>query len=194
MKKLLSIVLVLTMSIFVAACAGRSVQEGVAVEDRNNTGESGSGSGSGSDSSTSGLNSGDSSGSGVLGSGDGTNGSLTGVGEDDPLSKRTVYFEYDSATLTAESRAVVEAHAAFVSANPGLSLTLEGHADERGTREYNLALGESRAKSVERLLQALGVQNVATQTISYGEERPVSLGEGEETWSLNRRVEILYAN
>ncbi len=195
MKKLLSIVLVLTMSIFVAACAGRSVQEGVAVEDRNNTGESGSGSGSGSDSSTSGLNSGDATGTG-LGSGDGTNnnGSLTGVGEDDPLSKRTIYFEYDSSTLTAESRAVVEAHAAFVAANPGLSLTLEGHADERGTREYNLALGESRAKSVERLMQALGVQSVATQTISYGEERPVSLGEGEETWSLNRRVEILYGN
>lgn len=193
MNKLLSIVLVLTMSVFVAACAGRSVQEGVAVEDKSNNGDgTGSGSGSGSDSSSTGLNSGGSD-STTLG-GDGTSGSLAGVGEDDPLSKRTVYFEYDSSNLTAESRGVVEAHAAYVAANPGLSLTLEGHADERGTREYNLALGESRAKSVERLMQALGVAGGSTQTISYGEERPIALGEGEETWSLNRRVEILYGN
>jgi len=191
MRKLLSIVLVLTMSIFVAACAGRSVQEGVAVEDRNSdSSQSGSGTGSGSDSSTSGLNS-----DGTSGTGTGSDtGSLSGVAEDDPLNKRTVYFEYDSATLTAESRGVVEAHAAYVAGTPGLSLTLEGHADERGSREYNLALGESRAKSVERLMQALGVGQQAVQTISYGEERPVVLGEGEETWSLNRRVEILYGN
>jgi len=178
----------------VAACAGRSVQEGVAVEDRNSNGSggSGSGTGSGSDSSTSGLNSDGTLGSsGGAGSGDGT---LSGVAEDDPLNKRTVYFEYDSATLTPESRTVVEAHAAYVASTPGLSLTLEGHADERGSREYNLALGESRAQSVERLMQALGVGGQAVQTISYGEERPVVLGEGEETWSLNRRVEILYGN
>jgi peptidoglycan-associated lipoprotein len=69
---------------------------------------------------------------------------------------------------------------------------LEGHADERGTREYNLALGERRANSVSQIFQSLGVPADAIRTISYGEERPVSMGQDEGAWSLNRRVEILY--
>jgi len=194
MKNLLSIVLVLSLSIFISACAGRkSVQEGVAVEDRNKTGEGSSGGASGSGTGIGSSGSG-STGLGSSGGASGSGGALSGVGEDDPLSKRTIYFEYDSTTLTPEGRAIVEAHAAYLASNPGLSLTLEGHADERGTREYNLALGESRAKAVKRLMQALGVSDATTQTISYGEERPVALGTGDEGWSLNRRVEILYGN
>ena len=83
-------------------------------------------------------------------------------------------------------------HANYLNSAPGVQIILEGHADERGTREYNLALGEDRAKSVGNVLQALGVSLNRIQTVSYGEERPVALGSDESSWSLNRRVEILY--
>ena len=73
-----------------------------------------------------------------------------------------------------------------------MAVVLEGHADERGTREYNLALGERRANSVSEIFQAMGVAPDAIRTISYGEERPISMGQDESAWSLNRRVEILY--
>ena len=115
----------------------------------------------------------------------------SGLGGGDLLSQRVIYFEYDSSALTLESEAVVQAHAQYL-AGSGSSVILEGHADERGTREYNLALGEDRAKSVANLMQALGVSSSQIQSISYGEERPVSLGSDESAWSLNRRVEILY--
>ena len=108
------------------------------------------------------------------------------------LNSRVIYFEYDSSALTLESEAVVQAHAQYLASAQGVGLILEGHADERGTREYNLALGEDRANSVANLMQALGVSASRIQTISYGEERPVSLGSDESAWSLNRRVEILY--
>lgn len=113
-------------------------------------------------------------------------------GEGDPLSKRVIYFEYDSSNVDEESRAVIEAHASQLSGNSGANVVLEGHADERGTREYNLALGERRAKAVSRLMQAYGITPERIQTISYGEERPASIGHDDSAWSLNRRVEILY--
>jgi len=107
---------------------------------------------------------------------------------------RVIYFEYDSADITAESQAILEAHASNLIINPGIRLTLEGHADERGTREYNLALGERRAKSVSRVLQVLGVGEGTIQTVSYGEERPAALGHDDSAWGMNRRVELLYGN
>jgi len=81
----------------------------------------------------------------------------------------------------------------LLSSNPDVSVVLEGHADERGTREYNLALGERRAKAVEQLLVLQGVGQNQIQVISFGEERPVALGHDEEAWRLNRRVEFLYS-
>ena len=111
---------------------------------------------------------------------------------DDPLGQRVVYFDFDSSNLTPEAQRVVEAHAQYLSSNPGMAVVLEGHADERGTREYNLAMGERRANAVSEILQALGVAPDAIRTISYGEERPISMGQDESAWSLNRRVEILY--
>ena len=78
--------------------------------------------------------------------------------------------------------------------NSGITITLEGHADERGTREYNLALGERRAKAVSSMMEALGVASSRIQTVSLGEERPVALAHDEEAWQLNRRVEIIYNN
>ena len=111
---------------------------------------------------------------------------------DDPLGQRVVYFDFDSSNLTPEARRVVEAHAQYLTSNPGMAVVLEGHADERGTREYNLALGERRSNAVSQIFQAMGVAPDAIRTISYGEERPISMGQDESAWSLNRRVEILY--
>jgi peptidoglycan-associated lipoprotein len=109
-----------------------------------------------------------------------------------PLSQRIIYFDYDSSEIRAEYRGTVEAHAAFLAANPSMSVSLEGHADERGSREYNLALGERRAQSVKRQMVLLGAQAQQIRTTSYGEERPVVDGHDEGSWSQNRRVEILY--
>ena len=108
------------------------------------------------------------------------------------LNQRVVYFDYDSSSLTRESETIVQVHAQYLSSAPGTAVILEGHADERGTREYNLSLGEDRAQSVATLMKALGVGAGTIQAISYGEERPVSLGSDEDAWGLNRRVEILY--
>ena len=108
------------------------------------------------------------------------------------LSKRTVYFEFDSSALDGESRAIVEAHAAHLAANAKIKLSLEGHADERGTREYNLGLGERRAQTVERVMRALGVGADRVNTVSYGEEKPAAPGHDEAAWNQNRRVVNIY--
>lgn len=109
-----------------------------------------------------------------------------------PLSTRIIYFEYDSSDIPPEYRGTIEAHAAFLSSNPDVNVTLEGHADERGSREYNLALGERRAEAVKRQLTLLGASPAQIITVSYGEERPAIEGHDEAAWSQNRRVEILY--
>jgi peptidoglycan-associated lipoprotein len=100
----------------------------------------------------------------------------------------TVHFDYDSSELTVAARSVLEKQAEWMGANR-LSISIEGHADERGTREYNLALGERRAVSVKNYLIALGVSGNRLETISYGKERPVSVGNDESAWSQNRRGE-----
>ena len=109
-----------------------------------------------------------------------------------PLATRIIYFEYDSSEVQAQYRPVVEAHAAYLAANPNVFITLEGHADERGSREYNLALGERRAESVQRQMTILGASSAQIRLVSYGEERPAVDGHDDYSWSQNRRVEILY--
>ncbi len=114
---------------------------------------------------------------------------------DDPqsqLSVRIIYFEYDSSEIRAEYRSVVEAHARYLIENPSTTITLEGHADERGSREYNLALGERRAQSVKQQMTVLGASSSQIRLVSYGEERPAVDGHDEASWQQNRRVEILY--
>ena len=111
---------------------------------------------------------------------------------DSPLSTRVIYFEYDSSEIRSEFRPVLRAHAEYLAANPTQTLILEGHADERGSREYNIALSERRADAVKRLMVAEGAAPGQLSVVSYGEERPASLGIGEDAMSLNRRVEILY--
>lgn len=109
---------------------------------------------------------------------------------DNALAMSVFYFEFDRSDLSAEARAALVHHANRLKANPSLRYRLEGHADERGTREYNLALGERRAQAVERYLQVQGVSSNQLETISYGEENPVDPGTTEAAYSRNRRVEI----
>lgn len=114
---------------------------------------------------------------------------------DDPqslLAVRIIYFDYDSSDIKSGDRATVEAHAAYLVANPNTNMTLEGHADERGSREYNLALGERRALTVKRQMTLLGASPSQIRTISYGEERPAIDDHDDYSWSQNRRVEIIY--
>ncbi|MCZ6831982.1 MAG: peptidoglycan-associated lipoprotein Pal [Gammaproteobacteria bacterium] len=100
-----------------------------------------------------------------------------------------VYFEFDSSTLQPAGREVLDAHLALAKTNTK-SIRLDGHTDERGTREYNMALGERRAKAVADYLSVNGVASYRIEAVSYGEERPVAYGSGEANWSQNRRVEI----
>lgn len=109
-----------------------------------------------------------------------------------PLSNRVVYFEYDSDVVRAEDRDILQAHGAYLAKNPNLSVRLEGHTDERGSREYNLALGERRAMSVRQILMLQGASIDQFQVTSFGEERPAEEGSNEYAWSQNRRVEIKY--
>ena len=108
------------------------------------------------------------------------------------LAKKTIYFELDSSEIKDEGRAIVEAHAANLIKNPKLTVTLEGHADERGSREYNLALGENRAKAVRQLMQLKGVPAQQIDVVSFGEERPADMGHGDDAWAKNRRVELIH--
>jgi len=103
----------------------------------------------------------------------------------------TVYFEYDSFALTSSSKASLDGHAAWLKANPNRVVQVEGHCDERGTTEYNLALGERRATTVRDYLMGQGVPASQLSTISYGEERPATQGMDESAWSRNRRSEFV---
>jgi len=108
------------------------------------------------------------------------------------LDQTVVYFGFDRSEIRPEFKDILNAHAAYLVANPQASVTLEGHCDERGTVEYNLALGERRADTVKRYLVVQGVNPNQLESISYGEERPAMIGSDESAWSKNRRTEISY--
>ncbi len=105
---------------------------------------------------------------------------------------RTIYFAYDKSYVSDEYRDLIQAHAMYLAKNPGTSVKLEGHADERGTPEYNIALGEARAKALSEIFSTFGVSSSQMEVISYGEERAVNMGHNEAAWAKNRRVEIVY--
>ena len=102
----------------------------------------------------------------------------------------TVYFDFDKSNIKPEFEAVIRKNADVLRANAGLKVTIEGHCDERGTNEYNLALGQRRAEAVRQALIAAGVDAAQLSTVSYGEERPVAMGNNEADWAKNRRSEI----
>jgi len=132
--------------------------------------------------------------------GAGASNSNAGGGPDDEaagpqaglLAKRTVYFDFDSSEIKGEGTDIVAAHAKYLAANPGTRVRLEGHTDERGSREYNIGLGERRAQSVRRALLLQGASDAQISTVSYGEERPAVAGHDDAAWAKNRRVEIVY--
>lgn len=102
------------------------------------------------------------------------------------------YFDFDKSIVRPESREALAKHAEYLVTNPDARIVLEGHADERGTREYNMALGERRAKAISRYLTIQGVAASQIETVSFGEEVPVAFGHDSNAWQLNRRVEVRY--
>ena len=186
------------LAFVLAGAAALAACEGTVgtVEDSRTGSESPSGTAS-----TSGIGSDSVSGTDTTAAGTGESGTTVSAGTtpghvlDDPaspLGTRTIYFEFDSSEVSRSGQAVIEAHARYLSEHSGASITLEGHADERGSREYNIALGEQRANAVSRLMTLLGASGPQIRTISYGEERPATDGHDESAWQLNRRVEIIY--
>ena len=108
------------------------------------------------------------------------------------LKQLVVYFDYDQAEIKPEFNAMLAAHGKYLAANAAATLRLEGNTDERGSREYNIGLGERRAQSVKRAMMLQGVAEAQISTVSYGEERPAAAGSDESAWAQNRRVEIVY--
>jgi len=107
-------------------------------------------------------------------------------------AKNVVYFDFDKSSFSSEFSAVLDAHAAFLNANSGVSVLVEGHADERGTPEYNIALGERRAKAVVTYLENMGVSSSQLSVVSYGEEKPVVKDRTEAAFAQNRRAVLVY--
>jgi peptidoglycan-associated lipoprotein len=108
------------------------------------------------------------------------------------LQNRTIYFDFDSSEIKQEYNSLITAHARYLAANPNARVRVEGNTDERGSREYNIGLGERRAQAVRRALMLQGVSEMQITTVSYGEERPAVTGHTEEAWSRNRRANIVY--
>ncbi|MDK9725832.1 MAG: peptidoglycan-associated lipoprotein Pal [Sterolibacteriaceae bacterium MAG5] len=109
------------------------------------------------------------------------------------LSKRSVYFDYDSFVVKDEFKNLIEAHAKFLVNNPKFKMLIQGNADERGSREYNLALGQKRADAVKKALQLLGAREDQIESVSLGEEKPVCGDQTEDCWAKNRRGDMLYS-
>lgn len=175
--KLIKLLMVMVAAGWLAACSstGGSKDGDVAVEDHSTAGE-----GAYEGATTSGVT---------------DYGSLTVESLSDPnspLSQRVIYFAYDSDEVAEQDRELVAAHAAFLAANPDVTVSVEGHTDERGAREYNVALGERRGQTVRRMLEFQGVSPQQITTVSYGEEKPSVDGHDESAWSMNRRVELAY--
>ncbi len=105
---------------------------------------------------------------------------------------QTIYFAFDNSTIAGDYEEMLAAHAAYLVKNVDMKVTIEGHADERGTPEYNIALGERRAQAVAKYLQALGVQADQISIVSYGEEKPLLLGQSEDVYAKNRRAVLVY--
>jgi peptidoglycan-associated lipoprotein len=108
------------------------------------------------------------------------------------LSKRSIYYDFDKFDVKDEYRPLVEAHAKFLRANPSAKMLIQGNTDERGSREYNIDLGQRRADGVKKMLSLLGVKEDQVESTSLGEEKPKSEGHGEEAWAQNRRSDMLY--
>jgi peptidoglycan-associated lipoprotein len=186
MRKILTVLLMASV-LTLGACSGKKVKPGAATAGQAITSTDTS-------AQTSGLDSSSASGSGAGGAG-GAGNAPGALGPSGALgSQRVIYFDFDSSDVRPEFVDVVAAHGRFLAGNASIRVRLEGHTDERGSREYNIGLGERRAQTVKRALALQGVQESQIATVSYGEERPAAAGSDENAYSKNRRVEIFYIN
>ncbi|MGA7986177.1 MAG: peptidoglycan-associated lipoprotein Pal [Burkholderiales bacterium] len=110
------------------------------------------------------------------------------------LAKRSVYFDFDKSNIKSEFNPLVEAHAGYMTGHASATIRIEGNCDDRGSREYNLALGQRRADSLRKAMVLLGVSDTRIETISWGEEKPRAMGHNEAAWSQNRRDDIIYTH
>jgi peptidoglycan-associated lipoprotein len=110
-----------------------------------------------------------------------------------PLSKRSVYFDFDSYVVKDEYKPLIEAHAKYLQGNRNAKMTIQGNADERGSREYNIALGQRRAETVKRMMLLYGATDIQVETVSFGKEKPKNAGHDESAWAENRRDDVVYA-
>ena len=167
--------------IALAGCASKGTQEAAPVEDKG-----------GATATTQGPTTSGTGSTGVSGTP-----TATGQPHRDPANvlyqKRSIYFDFDDYAVKDQYRAVVEAHAKYLQGNRTLRITLQGNTDERGTREYNIALGQRRADAVKKLMLLLGATDVQIETVSFGKEKPRNPGHDEAAWAENRRADVLYA-
>jgi peptidoglycan-associated lipoprotein len=179
----------LLVAIFAAALVGCSTTPTTEapVEDHGTAGQTAPGAGG---ASTGGVQNGGVTGS-QLGSGQGGASELTNPNS--ILSKRSIYFDFDSFVVKDQYRPLVEAHARYLQSHPNARMTIQGNTDERGSPEYNIALAQKRADAVKRMMTLLGARDNQIETVSFGEERPKNPGHDETAWAENRRDDIVYA-
>ena len=167
------------IALILAGCQSTPTQESAPVEDKSAT------------ATTPGASTGGTTGTGVSGTSMGGSNPLR-----DPnsiLSKRSVYFDFDSYVVRDEFKPLVEAHGKYLQSNRNARMTIQGNADERGSHEYNLALGQRRADSVKRMMILLGAGDGQVETVSFGKEKPRNQGHDEVAWAENRRDDMIYA-
>jgi peptidoglycan-associated lipoprotein len=168
-------------AVLVAACSSTPTKDaGAPVDDKSTTAGTGG-------AATSGTNP-----SGVAGSANAAGQANPLKDPNNILSKRIVYFEYDSYTIRDQDKPIIEAHARYLVANRSARLAIQGNTDERGSREYNIALGQKRADAVKRMMVLMGVNEIQIETVSFGKEKPRNQGHDEGSWSENRRDELVY--
>ena len=165
-----------------AGCASKEPKDVAVTDSYRGTGTAGTGTGG-----SAGTSTGTGTGTGIAGTAD-------DLRTNPRLAKRSVYFDYDSNAVKDEYRGLVQDHSRYMTtAKKDSRIRIEGNADERGSREYNLALGQRRAEAVKRVMTVLGVSDGRIETISYGEEKPKANGHDEASWAENRRADIRYA-
>jgi len=177
MKRILTVALLITAAVLVSACSKKQD-----VNEPPNAGTEVPATGGSEGASTS---------SRALGNEANAQGGMAGDASG-PLAKRVIYFDFDKSEIKPEFADLVAFHARNLTSHPNLHVKLEGNTDERGTREYNIGLGERRAQAVRRALLLQGVAESQLTTVSFGSERPAAEGDDEAAWSLNRRVELVY--
>jgi peptidoglycan-associated lipoprotein len=185
-------VLAALVAAFLAGCQSQPTQPTAPIDDKAAGATAGSGGASTSGAGTGGV-SGSGAGGGVAGgAGAGANGNPL-RDPSSPLSRRSVFFDFDSFVVKDEFRPLVEAHARYLQQNRNARMTVQGHTDERGSREYNIALGQRRADAVKRMMTLVGAQDQQIETVSFGKEKPRNPGHDEAAWAENRRGDIAYA-